>query len=134
MRTAPAAVFRHQPEPHAGVPLEDAREALEYWEDRARRLPRHAVRRRQEARAMAQRWRADVVAAERAAYGRGLLGALLLVVSEGRLPEPARHAGRQLARRSRQAATAVVVLLVALAALAVIAVLEALAALVHAVS
>lgn len=129
-----AAFAGGRSEPPAGVPLEDAREALVYWEDRAERLPRHAVRRRHEARAMAARWRADVAAAERAAYGRGLLGALLLVASEGRLPEPARHAGREIARRSRQAALAVVVLLMTFAVLAIVAVAELLVTLVRAVA
>jgi hypothetical protein len=100
--------------------LDDAREALDYWETRAAALPRLAVRDRREAREMALRWRARVTAAERAAYGRGLRGALLLMVSELRLPEPTRHAGRQAARRARQAAVVVVV--------AVLAVLVAMAA------
>ena len=40
----------------ADLSLEDARESLAYWESRARRLPRHAIRRRREARDMAARW------------------------------------------------------------------------------
>ncbi|HEU4976998.1 MAG TPA: hypothetical protein VFT50_18055 [Baekduia sp.] len=127
----PLALRRHA-EPHAGVPLEDAREALAYWEQREQRLPRRAVRRRHEARAMAERWRADVTAAERAAYGRGLLGALLLVAGEGRLPESARHAGRRVALRSRQAALALVALVAAVVVLAAVAAAEALAALLRA--
>src|SRR3954454_23681583 len=54
--------------------LEDARESLAYWERRAQTLPRTAVRRRREARAMAARWHERVALAEREAYGRGLLG------------------------------------------------------------
>jgi hypothetical protein len=89
--------------------LEDAREALAYWEDRARRLPIRAVRSRREAREMAGRWRSRVIAAEHEAYGRGLLGLALLVATERRLPEPARHAGRRLAHRSAQVAVVVAV-------------------------
>ena len=61
--------------------LEDARESLAYWENRARTLPLHAVRRRREAREMTHRWQARVAEAERIVYGRGLLGALLLVAA-----------------------------------------------------
>ncbi|HET8949832.1 MAG TPA: hypothetical protein VFN44_04950, partial [Solirubrobacteraceae bacterium] len=65
--------------------LEDARESLAYWETRARTLPLHAVRRRREAREMTHRWQVRVAEAERTVYGRGLLGALLLVAAERRL-------------------------------------------------
>ena len=57
--------------------LEEARESLAFWEERARRLPVHNVRGRREARAMAARWRTRVAEAERVHYGRGLAGALL---------------------------------------------------------
>jgi hypothetical protein len=100
--------------------LDDAREALDYWETRAAALPRLAVRDRREAREMALRWRARVTEAERAAYGHGLRGALLLMVSELRLPEPTRQAGRHAARRARQAALVIVVaVLMVLAAMVV---------------
>lgn len=82
--------------------LQEARDALAYWEDRAGHLPRHAVLRRREARAMAARWSARVAAAERDRYGRGVAGTLLLLVAEGRVPEPARRAGRRLAHRTAQ--------------------------------
>src|SRR4051812_23778182 len=88
--------------PPADPSLEDARESLTYWERRAQTLPLHAVRRRREAREMAARWRVRVAEAEREHYGRGLLGALVLLAAERRLPEPARHAGRQVARRTAQ--------------------------------
>ena len=88
----------------ATTDLHDARESLAYWEDRSRRLPRYAFRARREAREMARRWRARVVAAERADYGAGLLGALFLVLTERRLPEAARHTGRKVVRRGMQAA------------------------------
>jgi hypothetical protein len=101
--------------------LDDAREALDYWEARAAALPRLAVRDRREAREMALRWRARVTEAERAAYGRGLRGALLLMVSELRLPEPTRQATRQAARRARQAAVVVVVAVLAVLAAMVVA-------------
>ena len=95
--------------------LEDARESLAYWEARARTLPLHAVRGRREARVMADRWQARVAEAEAVVYGRGLLGALLLLASERRLPQGARRTGRTVARRFAQVAVAVFVCLFALA-------------------
>ena len=95
--------------------LEDARESLAYWETRARTLPLHAVRRRREAREMAARWQARVAEAERMVYGRGLLGALLLVAAERRLPATARRTGHVVARRVARAAAVVLVCLMALA-------------------
>jgi hypothetical protein len=114
--------------------LDDARDALAYWEARAERLPRRAVRRRREAREMAARWRVRVADAERAVYGRGLLGALLLIAAERRLPQPARQAGRRLARRTAQAAVVVCAALVALLAAGLFAALEILAAIVRALA
>ena len=84
--------------------LSDARESLDYWEHRARRLPRLALRRRREARTMAARWRERVALAERAEYGGGLTGALLLLAIERRLPLTTVHAGRRVLRRTLQAA------------------------------
>src|SRR4051795_1085980 len=84
--------------------LEDAREALAYWERRSHALPRHAVRRRREAREMAVRWQARVAEAERTVYGRGLLRALLLLAAERRLPQPVRRRSHDVARRVGQAA------------------------------
>ena len=78
---------------------------------------------------MAARWRARVAQAERATYGAGLVGALTLIVFEGRLPEATRSAGRRLARRGRQAAGVAIALLVVLAALVIVAMAELLAAL-----
>ncbi|HEY6758441.1 MAG TPA: hypothetical protein VI318_03090 [Baekduia sp.] len=100
--------------------LDDARDALDYWERRAASLSRLAVRDRREARAMVARWRAHVTEAERAAYGRGVRGALMLMVSELRLPEPARQASRHAARRARQAAVVAVMAVLALLILAVV--------------
>jgi hypothetical protein len=114
--------------------LEDARQALAYWEARERRLPRHALRRRREARAMAARWSARVAEAERAAYGRGLLGMLLLTATERRLPEPARHAGHRVARRSAQLAVLAGVAVVALVLAAVVAAIEVLVAVAQALA
>ena len=94
--------------------LEDARESLAYWEARAHTLPRHAIRRRREAREMTARWQARVAEAERIVYGRGLLGALLLLAAERRLPQPVRRHGRVVARRLGQAAMVAFVCLVAL--------------------
>jgi hypothetical protein len=109
--------------------LDDAREALDYWETRASRLPRLAVRDRREAREMAVRSRVWVTEAEQAAYGRGLPGALLLVATEMRLPEPARHTGRQVARRARQAAMLVVLAVLTVLAATTIAVVALIVAL-----
>ena len=114
--------------------LDDARESLAYWEHRAARLPRHAIRRRREARDMAARWQLRVAEAERAAYGRGLLGALLLLACERRLPQPARRHGRLLARRLAQAAVVVCVALIALVVTGLYAIVELLAALLHGVA
>jgi len=108
--------------------LDDAREALRYWERRARRLPRRQVRRRREARAMARRWQARVAQAERDRYGRGLAGTLLLLASEGRLPEPARQVGLRLARRGTQLAAVAAGTLVALMTLTAIATIALVAA------
>ena len=112
--------------------LDDARDSLAYWEERSVRLPRHAIRRRREARDMAARWQLRVAEAERAAYGRGLLGALLLLACERRLTQPARRHGRLLARRLAQAAVVVCVALIALIVTGLYAVVELLGALLHA--
>jgi hypothetical protein len=112
--------------------LDDAREALDYWERRATRLPRLAVRDRREAREMAVRSRAWVTEAERDVYGRGLPGALLLMATEMRLPEPTRHAGRQVARRARQAAMLVVLAVLTVLAATTVAVVALIVALVGA--
>ena len=113
--------------------LAEAREALAYWEHRERRLSRLAVLRRREARTMAARWHRRVADGERELYGRGLAGALLLITTEQRLPEPARHAGRRLAHRAAQAAVALAILTVsvvlAAAAMAGAVVVEVLGAL-----
>jgi hypothetical protein len=126
------------PSPHGASPdlieLDDAREALDYWEARAATLPRLAVRDRREAREMALRSRAWVTEAERAVYGRGLPGALLLLVSEQRLPEPLRQAGRHTARRARQAAVVVVVAVLAVLAATAVALLALAAVLVSALA
>ena len=47
---------------------------------------------------MAARWRERVSEAERLQYGAGLLGALLLFISERRLPVSAYQAGRTVVR------------------------------------
>jgi hypothetical protein len=104
--------------------LEEARESLAFWEDRARRLPVHNVRGRREARAMAARWRTRVAEAERVHYGRGLAGALLQLALERRLPAHTRHAGRTLARRTAQVAVGLTLASVALALAAVVVLVE----------
>jgi hypothetical protein len=76
---------------------------------------------------MADRWRARVAEAERAHYGRGLLGALVLLAAEGRLPSPAIHAGRMAARRARQAALLLVTLIAVLLITGAVAAVELIA-------
>jgi hypothetical protein len=134
MPTLAVAIRSGLPSDDEHASLAEAREALAYWEDRAHRLPRHAVRRRREARELSARWQARVAARERDAYGRGLLGALLLVATERRLPAGVRHTGAVVARRTRQAATIVVVTVIALAMAGIVAAVELLSALVNALS
>jgi hypothetical protein len=112
--------------------LEDAREALAYWEERSRTLPVRAVRKRREAREMAARWSARVAEAEREAYGRGLLGMALFMAFERRLPEPTRRAGRQLAHRSVQLAVVIGVAALALLLAVLVAIVEVLVSVAHA--
>jgi hypothetical protein len=101
--------------------LEEARELLAYWEQRARRLPRWALMRRREARQAAWRWRERVRAAEQVRYGRGVLGAASQLALERRLPTALAHRGRQAARLALYtAAVATVTLLVVLAAVLVV--------------
>ena len=114
--------------------LDDARESLAYWETRARTLPLHAVRRRREAREMTHRWQMRVAEAERIVYGRGLLGALLLIASERRLPQQTRHRGHLVARRVLQAAVALFACLVALAVIGAWAFVELVSALLGALA
>ena len=109
--------------------LEDARESLAYWETRARTLPLHAVRRRREAREMADRWQQRVAEAERLVYGRGMIGALLMLAAERRLPQGARRSGRVVARRVAQAAVIAFACLMALAVVGAWAFVELVAAL-----
>jgi hypothetical protein len=103
--------------------LDEARELLAYWEQRARRLPRWALIRRREAREMAWRWRERVRAAEQLRYGRGLLGAASQLAVERRFPTRVAHRGRQAARLALYTAvTAAVTLLLAFAvAVAIVA-------------
>jgi hypothetical protein len=108
--------------------LVDARESLTYWEDRSRRLPRYAVRKRREAQDMAARCRARVAEAERAAYGAGLLGTLLMLLGERRLPTDTRHTARHVARRGTQAAALLAMTCVAVIVLALAAVAEVISA------
>lgn len=100
-------------------PLVEARESLDYWERRARTLPRWAIRKRREAREMAARWRERVAEAERTAYGPGLLGTALMLLTERRLPVTARQTGRTVLRVAVWTAVVATVLTV-LVAVAVI--------------
>ena len=108
--------------------LADARESLAYWESRAERLPRYAIRGRREARDMAARWRDRVDAAERAAYGAGLVGTLLFVLGERRLPARTRHGARVAARRGAQAIALAAATCIAVTVLALVAFVQLLAA------
>jgi hypothetical protein len=112
--------------------LPEAREALTYWEQRLARLPRRAVSKRREAREMATRCRERVMEAERTQYGAGILGALIMLAAERRLPTEARYASRRVSRVASRAALAAFVLLAAVLVLAGVAVLELLAAIVRA--
>src|SRR6187455_2138537 len=102
-------------------PLVEARESLDYWERRAHTLPRWAVRKRREAREMAARWRERVSEAERAQYGGGLLGTVLLVLFERRLPVATQRTSRTLVRAAIWTAVSVTVMAVALVAAVVAA-------------
>jgi hypothetical protein len=113
--------------------LDDARESLAYWEDRAHRLPRHAIRRRREAVEMAGRWRERVRQAEREHYGRGLLGAALLLAAEGRLPQRARYGAAVAIRRTRQALMLLVAAIGVLLVAGVVVAVELVAAILRAV-
>jgi hypothetical protein len=106
------------------VTLAEARESLAYWEERERRLPRLSVARRREARELARRWRARVAEAERACYGPGLVGALLMVAAERRLPARAGHTGRRVARRAAQVAIGLTLATMALALAALVVLVE----------
>ncbi len=106
--------------------LDDARESLAYWETRARHLPRRSIRRRREAREMALRWNARVADAERALYGRGAVGTLLMLVAERRLPLDTRRAGRRALRRAAQVAAVTTLTMASVAALGFYALIDAL--------
>ena len=94
--------------------LIEARESLDYWEQRAHTLPRLAVRKRREAREMAARWRERVSEVERMEYGAGLLGAVFMVLAERRLPVTTRHTGRTLVKAALWTAVVTTVLIVLL--------------------
>lgn len=67
---------------------------------------------------LARSWSARVAEAERAHDGAGVLGVLLMVLVERRLPEPSRQAGDRVARWTRRAFVAATVALVALSVMA----------------
>jgi hypothetical protein len=100
--------------------LVEARESLSYWETRAATLPRTAVRRRREARAMAARWRDRVSQAELAEYGPGLIGTIFMLLAERRVPMRTRHTGERIVRAGRYALVAGAVFAAALMALVVV--------------
>ena len=98
--------------------LDEARELLAYWEQRARRLPRWALMRRREAREMARRWRERVRLAEQSRYGRGLVGAASQLAIERRMPAAVAYRGRQTARLAAYAAVTAAITLAAVLATA----------------
>jgi hypothetical protein len=108
----------------ASADLHDARESLAYWETRLHRLPLWALRRRREARAMAARWSLRVRDAERSTYGDGVLGAVLMLAFERRLPLRVRRSGRRAARTAIGVSAAVVAASGSLVVLACAAVLQ----------
>ena len=101
--------------------LDEARELLAYWEQRARRLPRWALRRRREAREMASRWRMRVRAAEQVRYGAGVLGVASQLAVERRMPATLAHRGHQSARLSLYAVATVAITLVLVVAATLVA-------------
>jgi hypothetical protein len=105
--------------------LPEARDSLSYWESRLHRLPRHAIRKRREARAMAERWRERVRQAEQAEYGPGFLGALFQLMAERRLPLSVAERGRRVAKVGLGVAAAVAVSTVVIVALICVAILVA---------
>ena len=109
--------------------LLEARESLTYWESRLERLPRHAVRKRREAREMAIRWRERVSEIERREYGAGVLGAILLFLSERRLPVSSRQKSRKLVRAGIGVAATMMVALVTVLVIAGVVAVEVLRAL-----
>jgi hypothetical protein len=108
--------------------LADARDSLVYWELRARRLPRYAFRRRREARTLAARWERRVAEAESARYGRGLPGALAMLVMEQRVPILLQARSRRVARRAVLGMKLMALSLLAVVALAAVAMIELVAA------
>jgi len=111
--------------PNGADELSEARELLAYWDQRARQLPRWAVMRRREARAMAQRWRERVRDAERVAYGRGLLGVAAQLAVERRMPATVAHRGRSALRLAAYAAVSAALTMLLVFAAAVVVVAEA---------
>ena len=114
-------VERLHASPGATGELVEARELLAYWERRSRVLPRWALIRRREARAMARRWRERVRDAEQVRFGRGLLGAASQLAVERRMPTTVARRGQQALRLAAYTAalTALTFALVLVAAVAV---------------
>ena len=109
--------------------LPEARESLSYWETRLETLPRRAVRKRREAREMAERWRERVCEAERVQYGAGILGALLPAGRRAATADRGRATPRAGSRGvASRAALAAFVALAAVLVVAGVVVIELLAA------
>ena len=81
-------------EPLEGSDIADAREAFEFWSARAERLPWHRRAARREAREMATRWRARLVAAHLERWRLRRLGTALAPLLDTRGRRATRHAGR----------------------------------------
>jgi hypothetical protein len=132
---APIAIRAHRHPLSAEDPrdfLAEARESLAYWEERAETLPLRQVRKRREARELADRWHARVADAEKAAYGAGALGLVALLLAERRLPQSTRRTGRTVARRASQAAVVLAVCVIGLLAAGAVAIVEILLAILRA--
>jgi hypothetical protein len=80
------------------------------------------------------RWQARVAEAERMVYGRGLLGALVLLAAERRLPQGVRRSGHVVARRLAHAFVVVVLCLMALAVAGIWTLVEIVSALLSAIA
>jgi len=91
--------------------VQEAWEALRYWEERHERLPRTRLAARREAAAAAAAWRVRLKDAERAAYGPPVWEPLAIALRLHRVPE-------RLERWRRRARRALIVGVASLAALA----------------
>jgi hypothetical protein len=130
MGAMPAFAGSHpDDDPLRGPTAVEAREALDYWRARARRLPRHRLAGRREARAMAVRWEERLRRAESDRWGGGLPGWAAGHVAVLRTDGPARLVRRGVAlvptwiKATFLAVAAMVVLTCGLVAVAIVSAL-----------